>query len=906
VGGERRRRWLRLPAVDALRSAEDVEAELASHVAWRMERLMAEGLSESEARAEAERRLGGLAAARDRLLREARVRDARLTRRERFRDLLGDARYATRSVLRERGWAAVVIATLALGIGANATMFGLLDRLLLSGPAHVEAPAELYRFYQVYQSDPESPANTFAPTNYPTLVAFREGVPSVAGVSGYTSRGLTLGAGVAARRVEVGAVSAGFFELLGVRPVIGRFFDASEDAPPAGERVIVLSHGLWQGEFGGGDDVLGAQVVLSGDAYTVIGVAPPGFTGVELSPRDGWIPLSLALATSLGPEWYANAGSFVVPLIARLRPDATPERAAAEATAAWQTVDSPMRTRGTMRITLAGIRADGEGNMAMEARVARWLVAVSGIVLLVACANVANLHFARGLRRRREIAVRLALGVSRWRLVRLLLLETTILTLLGGAAALAVAYWGAGLVRGVLLPDIGWVGSPLGVRMLGVAAALTAAVGLLTGLAPALQAARTNLSPSLTGSVHAPPAPGRARGVLAALQAAFCVVLLVGAGLFVRSFLDVQRTDLGLEADRVLALRLEWEAAPTASAEERAAVVARRAALIGPALERLAALPGVERSSAAAGSAFISMSGWAVRAEGVDSLPRLPGGGPYMSAVSPDYFATVGTPLIRGRTFTPGDLAGSEPVVIVNLTMAEALWPGEDPLDRCVWVGGEPDAPCSRVVGVVANARRFHITEEAAMQFYLPLEQRAATLNSPALLLRTHDRPERLAEPARRVLHELEPGLRFVNATPFSDALEVQRRPWKLGATLFAICGGLALLIALIGLYSVIAYLVLHRRHEIGVRAALGADRRDIVGMVIRQSLGLAGAGTLVGLVVALLAAPAIEPLLWQTDPRDGVVFTAVAATLLAAALLAGALPAWRASRVSPTEALRD
>jgi predicted permease len=901
------RRWFRLPVRNRVLTEADVEAELTSHIEERVERLMAAGMPEEDARAEAERRLGGLAHARGVLIRDAWDRDIRLSLRDRFRELGDDVAYALRSVTRERGYAAVVIITLALGIGANATMFGLLDRLLLSGPAHVVEPGDVYRFYVNTRNEHDGSTSRFAQMHGPALMHLRSAVPSMTHASGYMTQTSTLGAGVEARQLRLDGVSASFFDLLGVRPALGRFFDATEDAPPGGERVIVLSHALWQSEFGGRRDVTGETMMLSGRPYIIVGVAPAGFTGVLLEPRDGWVPLSSTVAASMGERWATEIMGLYLPVVARLRPGADPERAAAEATAAWRaSVQDWAETHREAFITLHPMRADAEGNEPMEARVARWLMAVAVVVLLVACANVANLYFARGLRRRREIAVRLAMGISRGRLLRLLLAESMLLAVLGGIAALAVAYWGASIVRTVLLPDFDWTSSPLDGRVLAVSAVVTLLVGVVTGLAPALLAGRPDLAPALAGSVHAPPAPGRARSVLAVLQAAFCVLLLVGAGVFVRSLWSVHEMNLGVDTDRVMAVSFEWQTPPDLGDAERAELTARRRAFYGEAAARLVAEPGVDAASVAVGSAFGGAYAANVRVAGVDSIPSMPGGGPYMSAVSADYFATLGTPVLRGRVFTAGEGAGTDPVIVLSRTTAEALWPGADPLGQCVHMGTGPDVPCSRVVGVVADTRRFRIVEDAALQFYVPLGQQPAWMAGVTLLARTSVRPEVMGEPLRRVLYGLEPSLRFVNVRPFSEFLEPQRRPWKLGATLFALCGVLALVIAALGLYSVIAYLVLHRRHEIGVRMALGARRNDVMRLVLRQSLVLTGVGVAIGVVAALLAAPHLEPLLFETSAVDPAVFAIVAATLVAAAVAAGMLPAWRASRVEPTEALRD
>jgi predicted permease len=901
------RRWFRLPVREPARTEEDVDAELSTHLDERIEQLMARGVSAEAARAEAERKLGGLAHARDRMVREAWERDRRLTLLDRAREWRDDFRYAARSVLRERGFALIVIMTLALGIGANATMFGIVDRLLLTGPAHVEAPEQLHRFYVTVQYEPDRDPSTWAALHYPALEAFRERVPSVQHVSGYIEDRRVLGSGLDSREIMLGAVTASFFEMAGVRPVLGRFFTEAEDRPPAGEPVIVLSYELWQTLHGGRRDVIGETMELSGTAYTITGVAPPNFTGVDLDPKDGWTPLSLTMSRRLQQEWQANWQSYMIRLVGRLAPDATPARASAEATAAWRGLYEGLDPRsdagsapGRQRTALRGIRAGESGEEPLEARVSRWLVLVAAIVLLVACANVANLYFARALRRRREVAVRLSLGISHGRLLRLLFLESLVLAVLGGIAALAVAYWGALVVRGVLLPDIHWGTSPLDVRVLGFAGALTLLVALVTGLAPALQSLNTRLAPLLAGAAHTHAAPGRVRNVLAILQAAFCVLLLVGAGLFVRSLQRVQGLDIGMQPDHVLQLQFQWQAQPQLDAAE---VRSRRDVFFAEALERVARVPGVEVAAAAIGSPFHGAYGGSFRPENVVEKRSLPGGA-YTSAVSQDYFTALGTPVLRGRSFMPGEGVGTEPVVILSRSTAELHWPGEDALDRCLYASGSSD--CTRVVGVVADARRFRLEEDVGEQYYVPLGQQAAWMQGPAMLVRTSGDPARLAEPVRRALFELDPTLRHVATATYIDRLDPQWRPWKLGALLFAFCGVLALVIAAIGLYSVIAYLVLHRTHEIGVRMALGAERRAIVVMIVRQTLLLAGTGVIIGLALAIVGAPYLEPLLYDTAARDVTVLAIVAVTLVNAALAAGIGPALRASRVPPTQALRD
>jgi predicted permease len=897
------RRLFRLPVVARDRSEADVDAELRAHLESRVEALVRRGYTPEAARAEAERRLGGLAA-RERLKREGWRRDRRLSWLETVRSFVGDIGYAGRSLMREPGYAAVIVITLGLGIGASATMFGVLDRLLLRAPEHVVDADTLRRVYVTYRPDPVQEERTYGLLNHPELRTLREEVDAFEAIGGYMTQDGTIGRGPEAREVSLRATTAGFLEMLGARPHLGRFYAAEEDAPPAGEKVAVLGHDLWRTQFGGRPDVLGEVVNLSGTSYTVIGVAPPGFTGVDLEPVDLWVPLA-PVAHAFFSAWETSWNAAFVRVVGRLRPGATTEQAVEQATAARRAAyagNSPAQGEG--RVTMAGLRAADDGTEPLEARIALWLMGVAVVVMLIASANVANLYLARGLRRRREVAMRLALGISTPRLVRLLLAESLVLAVAGGVLALFVVQVGSGLVQGALLPEIDWGGGAVDGRVLAVAAVLTLGVGIVTALAPAVQAARVDVAPALGGSARRSAPPGRARYILVVAQAAFCVVLLVGTGLFVRSFWNVQRMDLGMDASRVLAVRMSYQAADGLTPEQRAEVAQRRAAFQAEAVERLAALPGASHAAAAIGSPFHGAFGLSLRVPGRDSIPLLPGGGPFISAVTPGYFAALGITVLRGRAFQPGEGAGSEPVAIVSRTMARTLWPGQDPIGACLEIGGE-GAPCSTIVGVVEDVRRFSIREEAAMQYYVPLGQERG-ICCATVLVRAEGRPGPLVEPIRHLLYDMEPSLRYVNVVSFDHLLDPQRRPWRLGAAIFAICGVLALVIALLGLYSVLAYLVTHRTHEIGIRVALGARRSHILRMIGRQVTTVASLGIVAGLAIALVGAPRLQDLLFETSARDGVVLGSVAAVLMLAALVAATVPALRATRIQPTQALAE
>jgi predicted permease len=535
--------------------------------------------------------------------------------------------------------------------------------------------------------------------------------------------------------------------------------------------------------------------------------------------------------------------------------------------------------------------------------VSRWLVGVSAVLLLIACANVANLLLVRGLRRRREIAVRLALGVSRTRLVRLLLTEGVLLALAGGIAGVIAAYGGMQLLRATLLDGIAWDAPPVSGRVLACATAATLATALLVGLFPALRASEPRLTAALANGT--PQSGGRRsplRATLTTVQAALSAVLLVGAGLFVHSLWSVHRLDIGIEPEHVLIVTMQWPDTPGATPEERAAGVQRRLAGRDAALERLRSLPGV--ASAAVGWATpLNGTYWAYPViPGYDSLPELPGDGPYIMGVSEDYFATMGTSIVNGRGIGVDDVQGSEPVAVVNETMARTLWPAGDASGQC-FRESESVTQCLRVVGVAEDTPRHELREEPAMQFYVAARQESRGLG--AVLVRTRGDPAALVPTVRRAVQELEPSLVYVDVEPLAERLAPQLRPWRLGASLFALFGALALAVAGVGLYSVMSYSAASRTREMGVRLALGAQAGDVRTLVLRHGLALGLGGVLLGALLALAAGRWVAPLLFDTSPREPVVFVVVTATLLVTAVLASAVPAWRAGRTSPSAALR-
>jgi predicted permease len=876
----------------------DVEEELDFHFQMTIEELESQGMTSAAARTEAYRRFGDVRRYRKTLERTDRkkVNMDRLTESLFvFRQNVG---YSLRGMGRSPGFTIAVIATLALGIGANATMFGIIDRLLLQPPAHV-ADAGQVRRLSAHGHWNSGEAFDFTYLSYPDFTDW-QAAESFASVAAYSQDEWTIGRGDGAARVSVGLASGTFFQLLGVQPQLGRFYGPAEDQPGQSQ-VAVLSYGYWQRQFGGDASVLGRALDCGRGSYTVIGVAPEGFTGLELDAVDVWLPLEAFFVEAGSDNRRDRRTSYWLHIIARLNSGVDLAAAAAEAThlhraGRAEVIDAGRYGRGDARIAVSPIQTARGPQASQESIVSRWLAGVSLVVLLIACANVANLLLARAARRKKEIAVRLALGISRRRLIGELLTDSVMLAMFGGAAALLIAWWGGEVVRTVLLPDVAWVDSPVDSRVLVFTTALALLTGLMAGLVPALQASR----PSLTSELKEGAREGRARrsGTRLALlvaQGALSVVLLVGAGLVVRSLQRAESIDLGLVPDGVLVARLELKAGDPAREEVNR--IHERG------LERLRAMPAVERASVGGGIPFMWGSIADLYVPGFDSLPSVARPGPFIDAVWPDYFATMGSAVLRGRDFSEADYAGSMRVAVVNEAMARGLWGDEDPLGKCLQIGSD-NAECTYVVGVVAN-RRHHNLLRQEWVYFIPLTQ-ANDLWPVALFVRGTGDQNQLAAMVRRELMADDEAVRYAVVAPLQDIIDPKLRYFRLGATMFTVFGLLALLVAGLGLFSVLAFNIAQRTHEIGVRTALGASSGGIVKLVMRQALSLTAIGLAIGLAIAFVAAGTLQPVLYETSPRDPLVLIGVGLTLLLVSVVAAALPASRAARIDPIAALRS
>jgi predicted permease len=837
-------------------------------------------------------------------LRRDRRRLAPGTRTIPMESLLRDIAFTVRGLRRDPSFTVFVCIALALGIGANAAMFGIADRLLLSGPTHVRDAGRVVRLYST-----ERPAGmrdfTTSGFGYVTFDLLRRDAKAFEQVATFARNDAVAGRGADARTVKVAFTSASLFSLLGVRPALGRFFTEAEDPPTGVSGVVVLGDGAWRDWFGAAADAVGRTVTVNDEPLEVIGVAPPGFTGPQLGRVDLWRPGN-ALAVRVTNNFQSAWNSQWLQVIGRLAPGVTMEQASAEATAVHRrgyTGGEPSSAQA--RLHVAPLGANDAGTDSVEVRVLRWLTGVTLVVLLIACANIANLLLARGVRRTREVAIRAALGAARWRLVRLLIIESVLLSLAGAAAGLLVAHVVGNAARQALFEAIEWPTPPVDVRVLIACAGLAMITGLLMGALPAWRASRGDVSAALrTGVREGGGRRSRLRTTLTVTQAALSVVLLVGAGLFVKSLWTVRTLDLGVDADRILVVETtraslaSIPAGPSREAERQ-----RRRVFFFDALERVRAVPGVEQASVAIGTPFGNRFTVKLRVADRADVPRLPGGGPGISAVTEGYFETAGTPIRRGRAFTPEDGPGTEPVAIVSELMAKTLWPGGDPIGRCLLIGDGTPA-CARIVGVAGNTYRSRLREDPVMHYYIPAGQEVG-FGGAALLVRTADTTGAVSGEIRRLLTGLDGSITYVTAETMQSRIDPQMRPWRLGATVFALSGLLALVVAGIGIYSVMSYLVADRRGEISVRLALGAQSRDIMRLVLRGSLLMAVAGVVIGELMAASLGRFVEPLLFNTSPRDPVVLAGIGGLLVAVALVGTLMPALRARRINAIDALK-
>jgi putative ABC transport system permease protein len=882
--------WLRLSSHDT-----ELEDELAHHREMIERDLIEGGMSPGDARAQARRTLGNETFMRE----EARA----VWLSPSLEALRQDATYTLRDLRRNPVFTLGVTLTLALGIGANAAMFSLVDRLLFRPPARMVDPAAVHRVYLYRTSRGVESETGGIYARYLDIARWSTMSSQTAGV---VQRRLAVGVGEETQLRNVAIASASFFGFFDAPPVIGRYFTASEDAPPAPAPVAVLSRRLWETQFGSRPDVLGSTLQIDAVQYTIIGVAPEGFVGLTpYQPPAAFVPVATYAASRRNPDWATTyTSAFGLGIIVRRKTGVSVDAASADLTNALRRsyqaqnagrASAPPLDSLRPRAVAGSILAERGPQPSSTTRAARWLSGVTLIVLLIACANVANLLLARTIRRRREIAVRVALGVSRARLFAQLLTEGMLLAVLGGGAGLLVAIWGASALRAMFLPRTENTSLLTDPRTLLFAGAIALGVGILTGLAPMTQVGRSDLTADLKSGVREGVHPRRGlRTALVLVQCALSVILLVGAGLFVQSLRNVRDVRLGFDADSVMLVSLNMRDVNIDSA----AMIALRLRL----LTSVKDVPGVAHATLQESVPFGGMSSRPIFVPGIDSTQQL--GQFHNNTVSADYFKTMGTRILRGRAIEDSDIDGAPRVAVVGESMAAVLWPGQDPIGRCFKVGLEDTAPCTTVVGVAEDIHSQSIDLDPKVHYYY----RSAAQWDPqegGLFVRARGDVATLVEPVRRQLQRDMPGTSYVIVRPLGEIVDAKLRGWILGATVFTGFGALALVLATIGLYSVIAYNVTQRNHEIGVRLALGASRRGIVRLVVLEGVRFALAGVVIGALVASPAGRWIGPMLFRQSPADLRVFALVGVVLLGVAVIASGIPALRAARVDPKTALQ-
>ena len=811
--------------------------------------------------------------------------------------LLHDLRYALRTLAKTPAFTAVAVLTLALGIGANATIFSLVNAVFLRPPAHVVEPE---RLVALYTSDHSGPAH--GASSYPDVQEFARATDVFAGVAAFRPTFASVGEGDAALRTGIELVSGDYFRVLGVPAALGRAFTAGE-AGAASPPVAVASHALWR-RLGAEPGLVGSTVAINGQPVTVVGVAPAGFTGsLRGIGSDLWVPIEQSARLSVGIDDLTQRGHRGLFVMARLTPGMSQAAAQARmAVVARQLLASygewwTDRTGGGRRIT---VLAEREARVPPQVRgaalgFAALLLGVVGIVLLICCANVAGLLLARGTARGREIAVRVSLGASRRRVVRQLMTESVVLAGAGAAVGLLVALWAADLVLGIELPVPVTVALDFtpDARVLAFTAAAAVATALLFGLLPALRASRADVATVLKGDASR-SFGGRARlqGALVAGQLAMSLLLLVGALLIVRTLRDAAAMDTGFATRNVLLASVE----PPAGARDSGSVAALALR------ERVASLPGVRAVTWAANAplGMESSNRMGVAVEGYRSAPgeELEF---HFNRVGPAYFATLDVPLLRGRDFSEADRPGAPPVVVVNESFARRFWPGEDALGKRLSVTG-PEGPFAEVVGLARDGKYVSLAEAPLPFMYLPALQRPAGV---VLHVRTAGEPRGLAAAVRREVARAAPGWTVTGVRTMEEHVGESLLPERLAGGVLSLFGALALLLASVGLYGTVAYAVAQRTREIGVRVALGARTSDVMRLVLRRGVHLVVAGLAFGLPLAWGASRAIAAVLPGVRDTDPLALAGASALLALVALAATYLPARRAARVNPMVALR-
>lgn len=799
------------------------------------------------------------------------------------------------------GWLSVTAAvmTLAAAIGMNVAMFSLVDRALISAPKHIARPDRLFSLSFRAPGEPAGQAG-MTTTSFVTYRQLRDGVSSLLGVAAWQPGPASVVVNNEQTRAHTLLVSGNYFDVLGAAPRAGRGMSPADEAN--GIASAVISDAFWHSAFRSDPEIVGRRIVADGVEYEIVAVMPRGFSGHSVASADVWLPLSVAMRSD--PGWSENPFRNVVSVFARLADSSTAAVAAEQAAA--------VLNRG---VALRSVSGSTVGST--ERKIAIWLSAVSLLVLAIGLANAATLLMVRSVKRRRESAIKSALGASRGRLLAQVAIQAIVIAIAGTAAALLLGQWLDEALRRVLLPTISEAtGIENRTFVAAVVAGVVAAVVAFGAGAWALPSTARSADFQLTdqrGRSHV-------QTFLLWIQTTVCVLLLAGTGMFARSLYRLMQQDFGMHMDHVLVVEFErGGAGPDVDRE----------AIFAEAVSRVRALPGVQLTTTFQTLPFEAHHVPPISVPGKPEDPNVGGQRPYLIAATPEFFDVLGIEMADGRKFTALDDRG-EPVVIVNQTMAQGVWPGESAIGKCIRIGFDPSfdpltasgpptpsaVPCRRVIGVARDVRQRSVVpidnEAALMQYYVPPSQ---TPGPPAgmgvvphangLVVRTAIDPTQLIDPIRRLVVNGRGTLPYVEVRPYLQSLERQVRPWRTGLTLLGMFSALAIGVAVIGLYAAFAHAMTQRRREMAIRIAIGATPAAVVTMILREASALAIAGITAGMAGAMLGGRTLQSVLYGFVPADPVVLASAGAVMLIVIAAATMIPAARASRVDPNLILR-
>ena len=869
------------------RKPSDFAAEIQAHLELEVERLKEQGLSEEEARAAARRTFGNVTRAQERFYESGRwLWGDHLTQ---------DVRFGLRTLAKSPSFAAVAVLTLALGIGANATIFSYVNALLLRPPSVVAAPEKLRAVWN------RLPDGQYLQHSYPDYVYYRDHNRVFSGLVAYSSdpERVSWRTGGGAELIMGQLVSGNFFFTLGVRPILGRAFLPEEDQAPLRNPVVVLNHRFWQQHLGSDLGVIGKTLTLNGNSFSVVGVAPAGFSGIEaLSEPDFWAPMMMQRQIAPEMDLLGNRNGYWLFVAGRPKPGTTPGQVQADMSVLEKQLAQafPKTNKGwDAAITpVTGLPPDFRGAAGPLVAI---LMTVVGLVLLIACANLANLLLARASRRTREMAIRSALGAARGRIVRQMLTESALLSLAAGAVALGLSILAGPLLLKLKPAMLSFVTIqlPADWRVLTFTLAVSLLAGFAFGVAPALRSSRVDVVSRLKDETTGSPGRSRLRNALVTGQVAVCTVLLIGAGLCLRSLLSAGSVDPGFRINNRLVITLDLDILGYSETSGRA--------FYNQLIDNLGALPGVQSASVAnhLPLGFANMA-TAVTIDGYQPPPGEPGISVGFVGVGPGYYRTMGIPLLHGREFTRQDNDAAQGVAIINEAMARRYWPGQDPVGKQISLAyGKRQR--LEIVGVVATGKYRSLQEEDQPYMFRPFSQVYEA--QAALVVQTAGDPRPMVATVERAIHALDANLPVLDAETLAQYMSIPLFVPRFTGTLLGVFGLLALLLAAVGLSGVVAYYVGLRTREIGVHLALGAERRDVLKLVVKQGMRLSLVGVGIGLVAALAVSRVLSGLLFGVRSTDPVTYLAAAVVLVATTLLACYLPARRATRVDPVVALR-